>query len=251
MNLVFMFFLGACIGSFLDMCSYRIPRGKGLVLSRSRCESCGSLIGPRDLIPVASYMALAGKCRSCSAELPRRHILTESLSGLFLAAVYSAYGLSHSFFLLSALASVLLVISSIDIAHKIIPDGLNLAVLTIWGMSSAASFFGGGTLDVKDSALGFVTGAGIYLSIYIASRGQMGGGDLKLMSVLGLILGWRLTLVSIMLTFSVAFLASMGFLIAGFKDLKSEIAFGPFISIGSLTALIYGDSIIGWYIGFF
>lgn len=242
------FVIGLCIGSFLNVCIYRIPEGKSIVSPGSTCMACNQPIRFYDNIPVISYLLLRGRCRNCHAPFSFRYPLIEILSGLFAAGAYLRWGLHPEAFIYYGFIAVLLVITFIDIDHYIIPD-----VISLPGIPAGllASFFLP-EVTFKASLLGVLLGGGMLFAVAwgyerFARKEGMGGGDIKLLGMIGAFVGWKGVLVTLF-TASVA-----GTLIGGAvmlytrSSLKLKIPFGPFLAIGAMIHIFFGQELMVWY----
>lgn len=245
--LVMVFTIGLVVGSFLNVCIYRIPQGLSIVTPPSRCGSCNKELKVLDLIPVLSYLFLRGKCRFCGSKISIRYPLVELFCGIGFLVLFLKFGFSMEYLKYVILFSGLVVCSMIDFDHKIIPDSvlvvLTAAVLPILVIQSIESLISG--------IIGFLLGGGLLFIIALLSKGGMGGGDVKFAAVLGLYLGWQ----KILLVFFIAFVAGSIFgLMWAFikkKSLKSAIPFGPFLSAAAVVSIFYGEKIINWYLGLY
>jgi leader peptidase (prepilin peptidase)/N-methyltransferase len=246
-GLIFMF--GLCIGSFLNVCIYRLPSSMSIVNpSRSICPQCNNAISFYDNIPVFSYLWLKGRCRHCQAPISLRYPLVELMTGIISVDVFFMFGLTFSGLIYFIFISSLLVITFIDIDHKIIPD-----VITIPGIPiGLAASFVLPAMTFKASLLGLLAGGGSLLIVawtynLITRKEGMGGGDIKLLGMIGTFIGWKGVLFTIFAA-SVAgtFVGVLVMLVKG-KDLKFAIPFGPFLSIGAMSYLFFGEKILFWY----
>lgn len=244
-NAVFVFLLGACIGSFLNVCIYRLPREESVVSEPSHCTRCGRKLGVADLVPLLSYLWLRGRCRGCGTRISLQYPLVELLTALLFLAAYLTWGISWHTLSMWVFLSVLVSVSMVDIHHRIIPDEI-LLVGTVLGvplvlLTSISSLISG--------LIGFF-GAGILLLlIAVLSRGGMGGGDIKLSAVMGLFLGWQGVAVALFLSFLTGGLAGILLLVTKLKGRKDAVPFGPYLALGGLAAAFYADAIIKWYLG--
>ncbi|MDD5761307.1 MAG: prepilin peptidase [bacterium] len=240
------FLLGACIGSFLNVVIHRLPRGESIVSPRSRCPGCGRAIRSWENIPMASFIALRGKCAGCGGAISLRYPAVEALTAAGFVAIFLLG--SHGFPLLRDLLffSLLVPIAFIDIDHRIIPDELSLGGLAA---GLFLSFLPGG--DWKGSVAGAVLGGGILYAtafLYEKIRGAegMGGGDIKLLAMIGAFVGWRGTLVTI---FFGALLGAVGGMLAmrkGGEGLKTAVPFGPYLCAAALMARYLDDVFLTW-----
>jgi leader peptidase (prepilin peptidase)/N-methyltransferase len=251
-DLIFIIFIGLTIGSFLNVCIWRIPRDESISFPPSHCPSCDIKIKPWDNIPVLSYMILGGKCRGCKTHISARYPMVEILNAIMYAAVYMRFGIGWHLPVLLAFVSSLIVISFIDLDHQIIPDGISLSWIPIGILAGTFllpdPFMRDLPLGWAASLIGAVSGFGLFFFIIVASRGGMGGGDAKMMAMVGATLGWKAVLLT---TFTGSLLGSIvgGFLmIAKGKGGKTKVPFGPFLAIGALISLFFGQEIMGWYL---
>ena len=243
---------GLCLGSFANVCIYRIPLNKSIVHPPSSCPQCGGRIRYYDNIPVISYLFLLGRCRQCKASVSWRYPLVEILMALLSLALFIRFGYHPQYFLFLLFAGTLLTLSFIDLDHKILPDVLTLPGIAVgW----AVSFLPGG-ISWLDSLIGLVSGGGaLYLvaTLYarITGREGLGGGDIKLLAMIGAWLGWiSLPLIVLMSSLSGAVIGSV-FILVGGKGARTQIPFGPFLSLGALSYLFFGREISIWYFGLF
>jgi len=242
---LFLGLVGLSVGSFLNVVIDRVPAGRSLFSPPSHCEGCGRRVSPRDLVPVLSYLLLGGKCRFCRAPISWRLPLVELLTGGLFA--FLAWRLGGGLELISALVYVLLFIPIffIDLETGFIPD-----VIVFPGM---ALVLGLALLDERGvSALaGGAVGFGLFLTIYFLARGGMGQGDVKLAGLVGLINGWPMVLLGVLLAMLSGGLVGIIFLAAGLKGKKDPIPFGPFLVGGSFVALLWGQNLLDFYLKLF
>ena len=247
--MIIIFIFGLCIGSFMNVCIYRLPLSKSIANPpRSMCPSCDSLIRFYDNIPVISYLWLKGRCRHCNAPISIRYMLVEVITGIAALSVFLKFGLTLEGLVYFIFISTLLVITFIDIDHKIIPN-----VITFPGipMGLVASF-ALPTLAFKDSALGLLVGGGSLWFIawayhLITHKEGMGGGDIKLLAMIGTIVGWQGVILTIFISSAVGTLVGMTVILFKGKNMKFAVPFGPFLSIGAITYIFFGQRIIDWY----
>ncbi|MFZ5353580.1 MAG: prepilin peptidase [Bacillota bacterium] len=237
--------IGIIIGSFLNVCISRIPRKESIIFPNSHCPICGTNIKPYDNIPILSYIILGAKCRSCKGRISLQYPLVELLTGIIFLLLYMKFDISIVFLKYAVLACLLLVIGIIDFKTQEIPDGLNLFGL-IAGMIFA--FTAGYKEFLITGLTGFLLGGGLFLLIAIVSKGSMGGGDIKLMAVLGIWLGWKHILLVSLLSFIIGSVISIILMILKIKSRKDYIPFGPFIALAAFTIILYGNDILNWYV---
>lgn len=245
MIIILLLLISVVLGSFLNVCIYRIPKGESISFPPSHCPKCETRLKPMDLIPILSYIFSKGKCRYCGEKISPQYPIVELLNGLIYLVLYMKYGLTLYFFKYAILASLLIVISFIDLKYQIIPDRLNLLCLLV-GIFFTLSY--GNKWLIVNSSLGLFTGGGMFLLIAIVTKGAMGGGDIKLMGALGFCLGWKYILLTTLLSFVIGAIISIALLAFKIKGRKDYIPFGPFISIAAIATMTYGKEIIEWYL---
>lgn len=244
--------LGLVVGSFLNVCIWRIPRDESLVFPGSHCPQCNEPISWHDNIPLVSFVLLAGRCRQCKAPIPWRYPLVEGLTACLYLITVLHFGFNIRTFFLLLFLSVLVIITFIDLDHGIIPHLLTLPSIPLGLVSSILTF----DPSPLDAVAGALVGAGlVYLIAVYAEvafkQESMGGGDVTLLSMIGAFLGWRLMLVSF--GFAVVFGAclSLGLIATGVLSRKGRIPFGPFLALSAVVALFVGDEVIDWYMSLF
>lgn len=254
MIIFLVFLLGIIIGSFLNVCIYRIPEGLSIVKPRSRCGTCGHELGTLDLVPLLSYIFLRGKCRYCKSHIALRYPIIEALTGFLYVVVYLAFGYSLSTLVGWILFSILIVALMTDIDHMIIPDKLIIFGLVVGLAVSILQVFR--PLMIFRTAWhfsGFAGGAatgGILLLIAIISmffygeEGGMGMGDVKLFVVIGLLSGLKVALMSLWLSFIIGGLAGVVLILVFKKNRKMAIPFGPAIVIATMISVLFYSPII-------
>ena len=239
----FIFLFGIVIGSFLNVCMYRIPKKQTVVWERSHCMSCGSFLKWYDMIPVVSWVILRGRCRKCRASISKQYPLVELGNGLLYLMIFWVHGLEFESVLYCLLASALLVLSVIDWKTYEIPFGINVYI-GLLGILHVASDY----RNWVDYVLGFFVVSAVLEILLLASRGRaIGGGDVKLMAAAGLLLGWERIILAFLLG---CVLGSVIHLIR-MKVSKAEhvLAMGPYLSMGILIAALWGDPFLQWYLG--
>ena len=244
---------GLAVGSFLNVCIDRLPRGESLVHSRSHCEGCSRQLTVRELVPVISYLVLKGRCRSCGAQIPRRLPCVEAATGLIFAGLYLAYGPTGSFLLLTAYACILIVVFVIDLEHglilnKVVYPALALA-LVVAAIMPPQCLGGFGPHPVVSAAAGAATGFVLLLIIALVSRGGMGWGDVKFAAFMGAAAGFPLIFVALFVGIILGGVVGILLLALRKKGRKQAIPFGPFLAVGTMTALLWGSTLLQWYLG--
>ncbi len=246
---VFVAVAGLFIGSFLNVCIYRIPRDESVIWPASHCPGCGEKIKPWDNIPLVSYLLLRGRCRGCSERISPRYPLVEALSALLAVSLLYRFGLTVSFGIYYAWACVLLVITFIDIDYQIIPDRFSIGgiiaglVLVYWL-----------PVTYRDALIGLVLGAGLLTAViygyyFLTGKQGMGGGDVKLLGMIGVFTGWEGVLFTIFMGSLIGTMFGIPWAFLRKKDLKAAIPFGPFLALGALIYVLWGTQTIDWYFG--
>lgn len=235
---------GLCIGSFLNVCIHRMPYGESIVSPRSRCPACKTIIDAKDNIPVISFIFLKGKCRHCSQNISVIYCLIEIITALSLLAVYFRFGLTLRGAIYAIVICILIVITMIDLEHKIIPDRITLPGI-VFGFA-AGSYLN----DPLNSLTGFFVGGGLFIFLAVVSRGGMGGGDIKFIAGVGALLGWKKVLLVIFLGSFLGSVYGLPLLFVGKKNRKSQIPFGPFLAGGTALAIFSGNELIHFYLDF-
>jgi leader peptidase (prepilin peptidase)/N-methyltransferase len=243
------FIFGLVIGSFLNVCIHRLPSSQSIVHPRSRCPQCGHLIRVYDNIPVLSYLILRGRCRDCGARISLRYPVVELLSGAFAAMAVARFGLGWQALLMYALIAAFLVITFIDLDHRIIPDVITLPGIPI----GLAASFGPGMISPLESLVGILAGGGsLFLVAWgyqlVTQREGMGGGDIKLLAMIGAFIGWKGVLLTIFIASLTGTLAGMALIFRRRGDMKLAVPFGPFLAVGAIAYLFMGPELMSWYL---
>ncbi|MEQ8175496.1 MAG: prepilin peptidase [Syntrophomonadaceae bacterium] len=234
---------GLLIGSFTNVLIYRLPRGESVVWPGSYCSTCQKRLRAMDLFPVLSFLYLKGRCRYCRASISPQYPLVEVLSGAGYWLVYRYYGLSLEALAGCLLVTILLCAAFTDLQTGLIPDRLTYPAILI---GLALAWF---TIGLKTALLGSLGFAVFFFAVAVASKGGMGGGDIKLAGAIGAFLGWQGALVTFVLASVLGGLAAGCLLACGKVDRKAAIRFGPYLALGAFMALIWGKQIIAFYLG--
>jgi len=249
---VFAFIIGSTVGSFLNVCIYRMPRNLSIISPSSRCPSCNTPINPWDNIPIVSFLYLRGRCRTCAARISPRYPLVEFLNGMLYLLILWRFGMGWHIPFYCALCSSLIVITYIDLDFQIIPDLITLPGIAIGLIAGSFllpdPFLRSSLLGYKASLIGFLTGGILFYGIAVISRGGMGGGDIKMMAMVGSFMGWKSVLLTTFIgSLSGTFIGVFLMIFRG-KGRKAKIPFGPFLSLGTLITLFYGQEILRLYL---
>jgi len=250
MTLAFVFAFGAIIGSFLNVCIARLPDGRSIVRPPSHCPKCQSFLAWYDNVPVLSYLVLGGRCRTCRVRISAIYPAVEVLTGALAVALFLRLGPTLAFAGYFAFAAALVVITFIDLDHQLIPDVISLPGIVVGLAFSLVSPL----VTPLDAALGVLAGGGTLLAVawlYKTFRGQegMGGGDIKLLAMIGAFLGWQSIFVTLFVGSVIGSIIGVGLMLYQRADTKLAIPFGPFLAGGALVYLFWGDRILAFYFG--
>lgn len=251
-NLIFPLFAlvtGMVVGSFLNVCICRLPKGESVVSPPSHCPNCDYRIRWYDNIPLVSYLLLRGRCRGCGTRISIQYPLVELLNGLLTLALFLRFGPTLAFLVLFLFCSALVVITFIDLEHQIIPDEISLSGIVI---GFVCSFFLPGH-SWLNSLLGILLGGGSLLLVayayqWLTGKEGMGGGDIKLLAMMGAFLGWKSILFIIFASSLVGSVIGVTMMLVQKKDSKLAIPFGPYLAFGAVLYIFYGRQIIHWYL---
>ncbi|THJ22277.1 MAG: prepilin peptidase [Nitrospira sp. CG24D] len=242
--------LGALIGSFLNVCIYRLPRHESIVWPGSHCPACSKPIAWYDNVPILGYLMLAGRCRACSVSIPLHYPVVEAFNTVGYLAMLWFFGPTMVAVVYAILFSALLVVAGTDLSHQIIPNAVTFPGIAL-GLVSAATVL---PLGLLDGLIGLLIGGGIlwllaWASPYLFGKEGMGGGDIKLLAMIGAFLGWKLALMTIMIGSLVGSVVGVSLLAAQVIKREEYIPFGPFLVLGAVSALFFGTPILEWYQG--
>jgi leader peptidase (prepilin peptidase) / N-methyltransferase len=244
------FIFGLMIGSFCNVVIYRLPQGASVVTPGSHCPSCKIPIRPWDNIPLISYLLLRGLCHACKEAISLRYPVVELVSGVLYVLLWLKFGLSIPLLVYAALTSALLTVALIDYDHKIIPNTITLPGIVIGLGLSILSLLSIEVLEItpRSSLLGVLLGGTFFYLIALVSKGGMGGGDIKLIAMIGAFLGWQGAFFTILSGALLGSLVGVTLMALGKKGRKDKVPFGPFLSIGAILFILWGDDLIHWYL---
>jgi leader peptidase (prepilin peptidase)/N-methyltransferase len=242
---------GLMIGSFLNVCIYRLPKRESVVWPASHCTVCDRPLAWFENIPVLSWLALRGRCRTCGKRISAVYPLVELTTGAVFAGGAIIYGLSPLLFVRLTFACALIVLFVIDLQHRILPNAITLPGIVAGLVASL--FLPPGWLS---SAIGIVAGGGILFAIaeaYYRLRGieGLGMGDVKMLAMIGAVLGWPLMLLTLVLASFAGSLVGVGLMVSGRGGMQAALPFGTFLALGALVAAVAGDPILSWYLAFY
>ncbi|MBC2579943.1 A24 family peptidase [Clostridium sp. DJ247] len=243
---VTIFILGTIIGSFLNVCIYRIPREQSIAYPSSHCTSCNNEIKWYDLFPIVSYIFLKGKCRYCGEKVSIRYPIIEFITGLIYLMLYIKYGITISLIKYIVFISILIVIGMIDFDTTDVYFNTTVTGAVAAVIFLAIYFYMG--LPIKSYIYGGVLGGGILSLIALITKGGMGWGDVEICLVCGLFLGLKLTAVMLFLSFIIGSVIGVILILLGKKSRKDYIPFGPSIVIAAVGVVFFGQSILNWYL---
>ena len=240
---------GAMIGSFLNVCIFRLPKEESIVWPGSYCPHCKNPIKPYDNIPLVSYILLKGRCRHCHTAISFQYPLVEGITALASLILFIKFGLSLSYLFYFLFVAALIVITVIDLYHQIIPDVISLPGIGVGLIASLLI----PEITLFNSLFGILLGGGSLFLVatlyhWLFKREGMGGGDVKLLAMIGAFLGWKAVLLTILLSSLVGSITGIIVMLSKGKDFKYAIPFGPFLSFGAVIALFYQNEIIFWYL---
>lgn len=239
--------VGACIGSFLNVVVYRLPKGAFWSKARSFCPSCERTLRWTELVPVFSYLFLRGRCKTCRARISPRYPAVEALCAALAVACLLRFGPDWRALVAFGVCAVLLAIALIDHDTMEIPDALVIALVPF----AVGAIWLWPEVTLLPRGIGLVTISVPMLVLALVIEGAFGGGDIKLMAVCGVLLGWQGVLLAFLLALVPAGSAAIVLLATKKKERKAQIAFGPYLCAGVAVSLFYGGDIIHWYLGLF
>ncbi len=243
---------GLIVGSFANVCIYRLPKRESVVTPASHCPSCGTPIRFVDNVPVISYLILRGRCRACGMSISPRYPAVEGLNALLYLAAALRFGGTPATLFYFIFITAMVVITFIDYDHQIIPDeitlpGIPIGLLAAW-LILPDPFYRAAGMGLSASLIGAATGFFLYYSIAFLSRGGMGGGDVKMMAMVGAVLGWKGVVLTTFLASCAGSIVGLYLMVFKGRGRKTKVPFGPFLAAGALLSLFVGQEIVYWYI---
>jgi leader peptidase (prepilin peptidase)/N-methyltransferase len=242
---------GLVVGSFLNVCIHRLPRRESLVWPASHCPSCNRPLAWYENVPIVSWLALRGRCRTCGASISPMYPVIEGVTAVVFAGAVAVYGLTWLLAVRLLFASALIVLFAIDLRHHILPNAITLPGVVAGFVASW--FLPPGWLS---SLIGVAAGAGILFAIaegYYRVRGQegLGMGDVKMLAMIGAFLGWPLMLLTLVLASFAGSFIGVALIASGRGSMQAALPFGTFLALGALVAAVAGDHILAWYLSFY
>lgn len=238
------FIAGLSIGSFLNVVIWRLHTKEGFVRSRSYCPKCKTTLRPVDMVPLLSFILLRGRCRECKQSISWQYPAVEFAAAAAFVGLFWRYGLGDMFALYSVFSAFLIVVFVFDLKHYLILDRVMIpaAIVALLG----GWWIGTGLLDL---AIGALVGGGFFLLQFLLSRGRwIGGGDIRLGAVMGLMLGWQVTLVALFLSYLGGSVIGVSLVAASRKKWQSRLPFGVFLTVATYVCLLWGEEIMRWYL---
>ncbi len=242
---------GLLVGSFLNVCIYRLPRRESIVWPSSKCGSCGRPLAWFENVPLVSWMALRGRCRTCRARISVMYPAVEAATGALFAVAPLAFGVTPLLAVRLVFGCAMVVLFAIDLRHRILPNAITLPGVVV-GMASSLFLPPG----VVAALVGAAAGGGVLYAIneaYYRARGVdgLGMGDVKMLAMIGAFLGWRQTLVTLMLASCLGSVVGVGLILSRRGGMKAALPFGTFLAVGALIASVAGDWMLAWYLSFY
>ena len=251
MAYLFVALVGLVIGSFLNVCIYRLPRDQSVVWPASRCTACGREISWYENIPVLSWAALRGRCRTCGESISLMYPLIELLMAGVFVATYAVFGPAWLFAIRAVFGAAMIVLLVIDLQHQILPNEITLPGIVVGLAASVVAEPGW-----RDALIGAAAGGGVLWLVawgYERLRHQegLGFGDVKMLAMIGAFLGWKLMLLTLVGASLLGSLTAGVLMAAGRADWQSKLPLGTFLAIAAVPAAVVGHVVIAWYAGFF
>lgn len=243
--------VGLAIGSFLNVVIHRLPRRESLVSPGSRCPSCGYALGAADNVPVLSWVLLGGRCRRCRARISVRYPVVELVTAAVFVAHYYVFGWTPLLAVRLVFASSLVALFAIDLEHHLLPDAITLPGIVVGLLASL--FLPPG---IRDALIGILAGGGVLWLIgeaYYRYAGEegMGGGDVKMLAMIGAFLGWQLVIVTLVFSSIAGAVIGLAVIAVRRGGMKYALPYGTFLSVAALVASLYGERIVRWYTGLY
>ena len=242
---------GLVVGSFLNVCIYRLPRDQSVVWPASRCTTCGRALGWYENIPVVSYLVLRGQCRTCGEHISVMYPIVEAVTAVTFVAVYAVCGPTILLPIRIVFGCAMIVLFVIDLQHQILPNEITLPGIVVGLAASLCAPPG-----IRDAAIGAVAGGGV---LWLVAWGYerlrhvegMGLGDVKMLAMIGAFLGWKLMLLTLVTASLVGSLCAGALLLAGRAGLQSKLPLGTFLALAAIPVSLGGDVVVQWYAGLY
>jgi leader peptidase (prepilin peptidase)/N-methyltransferase len=241
--------LGAVVGSFLNVCIFRMPLGRSVVWPGSICAKCSRPLSWYENIPVASFVVLRARCRTCGAPISWRYPIVEVVAAAMFACLYWLFGPTLLFASRAVFGSALVTLFAIDLEHHLLPNAITLPGIVVGFVFSVFTVPGW-----LASLIGILAGGGMLWGIaeaYFRIRHEegLGMGDVKMLGMIGAFLGWKLMLLTLVLASVAGSLIGIALIVTKRGDMKYALPFGTFLALGAGAAMTVGPSILNWYLG--
>jgi leader peptidase (prepilin peptidase)/N-methyltransferase len=241
---------GAAVGSFLNVCIYRLPRGRSVVRPPSACPACGRRLAWFENVPIAGWLALRGRCRTCRAPISAQYPIVEALTALMFASAWWAYGPGLLLASRLVFGCALIVLFAIDLEHHLLPNIVTLPGIAAGFVFSAVT----GNPGWQASLIGIALGGGaLYLiaEAYYRLRHEegLGMGDVKMLAMIGAFVGWKLTVVALMIASVAGSLVGVMLIVSRRGGMKYALPFGTFLALGAALSATVGPALLAWYLG--
>lgn len=244
MYIILVAILGVVVGSFLNAVIYRLHAGVSFMSGRSYCPHCKHNLAARDLIPLVSFCLLKGKCRYCGKSISWQYPLVEATTALGFLLLYWKFGLSASLFVYLVYTCILMVIFVFDLRYYLILDRVSIPAILIAGVLSATVLH----ISVVNLFFGLLAGGGFFLLQFIVSRGKwIGGGDIRLGALMGVMLGWPHILVALIIAYFLGSVIGIGLVASRKKNWQSQVPFGTFLTLATFVTFMFGPAVIVYY----
>jgi leader peptidase (prepilin peptidase)/N-methyltransferase len=245
------FAFGLCVGSFLNVCIYRLPLRQSLVFPGSACPRCGAPVRWFDNVPLLSYVWLGGRCRACRQSISPRYPMVELITACLFGLHAVVFGLDPMLAARLCLAAMLVALFAIDLEHQLLPDAITLPGIVVGLLCSLVWPPG-----IVAALIGAATGGGVLFAIRWGWRRAtgvdgMGLGDVKMLAMIGAFLGWQQVWLVLFVASVTGALAGIGLAVVGRGTMKSRLPFGTFLAIAAIAASLFGDDLVNWYLGFY
>jgi leader peptidase (prepilin peptidase) / N-methyltransferase len=242
---------GLVVGSFLNVCIYRLPLDQSIVWPASRCTTCGRTLSWYENVPVLSYAVLGGRCRTCGEHISLMYPVVEVVTAIAFVAVYATFGLTPLLPIRLAFACAMIVLFVIDLEHQILPNEITLPGILVGLAASLVAEPG-----ILDAAIGAAAGGGVlWLMAWAYQRWRhregMGFGDVKMLAMIGAFLGWKLMLLTLVAASLVGSLVAGALMVSRRADWQSKLPLGTFLALAAVPVSLVGDVVVRWYAGFF
>lgn len=243
---VLVFCFGSLIGSFLNVCIYRIPNEESVSFPPSHCGVCGNFLKARDLVPIVSYLFLKGKCRYCSEKVSKQYPIIEGITGIIFVLLYIKFGFQLEFFKYTILLALLIVIGIIDLKTQYIYTNTIVFGIVTSVIFIGIEYFFYRTVIIEDYILGGILVALILGAVVLLTR-AMGWGDVELTFMIGMFIGLKLSIFNLFISIILGGVTAIILLVFKIKERGDSIAFGPYISMAAIISILFGNEIINWY----